>query len=277
MHNPTPLSDSPQPAVQLWLGYPADLLDASVCAACTHVLSETERQRASRFRFERHRREYLATHALARTALACNHPLEPADWRFQQNAHGKPAADPDCGLRFNLSNALELVVCLVARGAEVGVDVEPHRRADEILPLAPRVFSSAEQEQLEALPAGERPARALSLWVLKESYIKARGLGLSLPLRKFSFLFDGAQGIRLAIDPSLNDQPARWHFRLLDRAAHRIALMVDRTACAPAARERQLADSFRLEILEARPPFAPGARLPAADGEWFPRLHAHEG
>lgn len=261
MRNLDQVPDSKPPAVQLWFAYPSSLLDASVAARCADLLSGDEGKRAARLRFDRHRREYLATHALVRTALAHNHPLAPADWRFRDNSHGKPAPDPDCGLRFNLSNAQDLVACAIARGAEVGVDLEPCRRGQEILNLAPRVFSPQEQLQLENLPPVERPNRALSLWVLKEAYIKARGLGLALPLGKFSFLFGGAEDIQLFIDPSLEDQPARWRFCLLDHAAHRIALTVESAACM----------SAQLEIREARPPFGPGARQSSEQETWFPR------
>lgn len=252
-------------ALELWCAYPADLMDPDAARACAALLSEGELARARRFRFERHRLEYLATHALARTALAHNHTFQPADWRFSENAYGKPAVDPGCGLHFNVSNSEGLVVCLVARGPavdpeskiDVGVDVEPFSRSAEIAALAPRVFSATEQAQLESLADAQRLERALSLWVLKEAYIKARGLGLSLPLKKFSFVFD-AEEARLEMDPVLDDTPARWRFSLLDFAQHRIALMVD-TATAP------------LEIWEARPPQARARKLPASSSPWFPR------
>lgn len=254
------------PALQLWHAYPRDLHEDSIALACTAILSEDERIRAERFRFDRHRREYLATHALARTALAHNHPLPPAAWRFLANAHGKPAADPDCGLRFNLSNAADLVVCLIARGSEVGVDVEPLARAAEIVDLAPHVFSPAEQAQLAGLSATERLERGVSLWVLKEAYMKARGLGLSIPLKGFSFLFDAGERIHLVIEtgshPTLDDTPSRWRFCLLDQSAHRIAVMVETApgAAAPA-----------IERWEARPPLCPARLFSEAVPEWFPR------
>ena len=129
-----------------------------------------------------------------RTALSYGRRVAAQDWQFSVNAHGKPAieraSEQDCGLHFNLSNSLGLVVCLVAEDVEVGVDVEPFERAEQILKLAPKVFSAAEQAQLAMLHEAEKLDRALSLWTLKESYIKARGMGLSLPLDKFSFLFD---------------------------------------------------------------------------------------
>jgi 4'-phosphopantetheinyl transferase len=265
-------------ALQLWYAWPADLSEAGVEAACAALLNDAERARAARFRFDRHRREYLASHALARNALSHAHPLPPYAWNYSVNAYGKPAPIPECGLRFNQSNSVELAVCLVAThgreietevGPEVGVDVEAFSRAEEIVPLAPKVFSLAEQAQLNALPAAERPHRALCLWTLKEAYIKARGMGLALPLRGVSFLFGESQGIRLEVDAGVDDNPSRWRFCLLDHVQHRIALVVE----AAAGNLETLAIEVPvLEIFEARPPFAPPTRLPSGPRTWFPLL-----
>jgi 4'-phosphopantetheinyl transferase len=244
--------------LNLWCAYPDDLIADEVAQACAQLLSEDELARWQAFKFDRHAREFLATHALARIALSHHHPLAPQAWRFALNSYGKPTTDPECGLRFNLSNSPGLVVCLIARGAEVGVDVEPCVRAGKIAELAPEVFSPLELAQLEAVHGEERLDRALCLWTLKESYIKARGMGLSLPLNKFSFLFGGAEGIRLELEPVLKDQPERWRFCLLDHAGHRIAMMVER-AVAP-----------ELHTWEVHPFSAPPARLAAGGELWYP-------
>jgi 4'-phosphopantetheinyl transferase len=244
--------------LNLWCASPDDLLADEVAQACAQLLSEDELARWQSFKFDRHAREFLATHALARIALSHHHPLAPQAWRFALNSYGKPTAEPECGLRFNLSNSPGLVVCLIASRAEVGVDVEPCARAGKIAELAPEVFSPLELAQLETLNGNEKLDRALRLWTLKESYIKARGMGLSLPLKKFSFQFGGAEGIRLELDPDLNDRPDRWRFCLLDHAGHRIALMVER-AVAP---ELQVWDTRNFSASPARP---------AASVElWFP-------
>lgn len=249
--------------LNLWLAYPDDLLDEGVADACKALLSDEELARAARFKFDRNRRESIATRALARTALSHYHPRPPREWRYLLNAHGKPSADPEVasgsGITFNMSNAPGLVVCLVADGAEVGVDVEPLSRAEQIMKVAPEVFSAAELAQLEMLNGAEKLDRAVSLWTLKESYIKARGMGLAIPLDKFAFVFGGAERVRLVTDESLNDRAERWQFCVLDHAGHRIAVMAERRA------------GGELKVWEAHPIPEPALRVSALTAEWFPR------
>ncbi len=214
--------------LQLWCAYPDDLLDEKTAAACTPLLNEEERERWQRFRLERSRREFLATHALVRTVLSRYRAVAPQDWRFTANKYGKPALMPDCGLHFNLSNSAGMAICLVADApTDVGVDVEPHLRAQNIAEVARRVLSQAEHAQLQALPGAAKLERCLSLWTLKEAYIKARGMGMALPLEEISFLFDDAGRVRLELEDGMKDDAARWWFRLFNHAGHRIAVMAE--------------------------------------------------
>lgn len=245
--------------LQLWIAYPDDLLNDTAAAQCSAILNEQELARSQRFKFDRHRRESVTTRALVRSALSYGRSVSPQAWRFTANRYGKPAVDPDCGLRFNASNCVNLVVCLVAESSEVGVDVEPFERAEVMLNLAPEIFSVAERAQLMALPVEERLLRALSLWTLKEAYLKARGEGLAIPLDKFSFIFESESGIHLEIDPSINDRSENWHFFLHDHAGHRIAGVIERSST----------DTIRM--FEARPAVAPPTCLNGCAIEWFPR------
>jgi 4'-phosphopantetheinyl transferase len=247
-----------QERLYLWCGYPDDVLDEAAREACALKLSEDERTRWQTFRFEKGRREYLTSRALVRFALSQYRPIAPEAWRFQVNAYGKPSPDPECGLRFNLSNSSGLVVCLVAHEAEVGVDVEPYARAGEIARLSETVFSPLERAQLEELHESDKTDRALSLWTLKEAYVKAKGMGFSLPLNKLSFLFGGAAGIRLELDSSLDAEADRWRFCLLDHAGHRIAIVVERAGASD------------IRIFETRPPLTAPLRIPSQAEVWYP-------
>lgn len=253
------IADLDEETFFLWCARPEDISDEATSEACLSLLSDEERARMLAFRFDMHRREYLTTRTLVRTALSKYHPTAPEAWRFQVNAYGKPHTIPDSGLRFNLSNSLGLVVCLIAKGVEVGVDLEPYKRSQEIAELAHEVFSPLELAQLAALRGDERLDRCLSLWTLKEAYIKARGFGLSLPLKEISFLFGGEGRIRLELHSNSTGESGRhWRFCLLDHAGHRIALAVERASLP------------RLRIFEARPIQAPAVELAKGEMPWYP-------
>lgn len=236
--------------LHLWCAYPDDLLDAGTAETCAALLSEDERARWQRFRFAHSRREFLATHALARAVLSRQCEVAPEELCFVTNRYGKPCLEPDCGVRFNLSNSTGLVVCLAAEGdREVGVDVEPYTRAEQIAKVGHRVFSAAERAQLDLLSDGERLVRYVWLWTLKEAYLKARGVGMSLPLGEISFRFDSDGGVRLELGAALGDDAGRWGIRTLDHAGYRIAVVAEG------------AGEGELEMWEARPPLAAPRRV----------------
>jgi len=126
--------------LNLWFGSPDEDSCESLKEIYGRLLSEDERVRMKTFRSERRRCEFLTTRVLVRTVLSHYHPLAPEAWRFRTNVYGKPETDIKCGLRFNLSNSHRLVACLISRGIEVGIDVEPYEHAEEIADLAPNVF-----------------------------------------------------------------------------------------------------------------------------------------
>lgn len=225
--------------VEIAIARPEEIDDPTLLAAYDALMTEDERKRQRAFVFEKNRQESLVTRALVRTTLSRHRPVAPQDWRFVTNEWGCPRIEPDCGLSFNLSNHPTMVVCAVTEGGAIGVDVEPHDRAQQILGLARDVFAPSEQEALAALRPDEREDRALSLWTSKEAYIKARGMGLAIPLDGFAFAFEEPLAPRIAFEASVADDPERWRFRIMDVAGHRVALAVERRAAAePSVRVR---------------------------------------
>jgi 4'-phosphopantetheinyl transferase len=132
-------------------------------------------------------------------------------------------------LHFNLTNTRGLVVCAVSRVYEnVGVDAESLEHAGETVAIADRFFSPRETRALRALPPPRQRERFFRYWTLKESYIKARGLGLALPLEQFSFLLDEGPAIGIAFDPALGDDETRWRFgQFYASPSHLVAVGVD--------------------------------------------------
>jgi 4'-phosphopantetheinyl transferase len=169
-------------------------------------LTGEERVRHARMRPDPRGDEFLVGRALARQALARH---TPGDQVLVVGSHGRLSA-PGAGVELNLSHAEGTVVCAVA-AAEVGVDVEKvdERRTEPA--IWQHYFAPAEVAALAALPEPERCERFFRYWTLKEAYIKARGLGLSLPLQQFWFHL-GEGRPRIEMSPELGDDPARWQF-----------------------------------------------------------------
>jgi 4'-phosphopantetheinyl transferase len=209
--NPAP--DAPH--VDLWLTYYRTIVDPVVLARCEALMSESEREQQRRFYFADDRLRYLVTRAMVRTVLSRYATVAPADWEFTRNTYGRPEIDARHnvpGLCFNVSHTTGLIALAVSTHDTVGVDVENLAKDPPPLEIAENFFAPVEVAELAALPEHRRLTRFFEYWTFKESYIKARGIGLSLPLDQFSFHFAEPRRVTLTIDAELCDDPTRWHF-----------------------------------------------------------------
>lgn len=200
-------------AVDIWLTSLADVSDSRL-STYEALLSETERDRWRRFKVRDAANQYLVGRALLRTTLSRYAPVRELAWIFDTNDYGCPyVSQPDSFrmLRFNLSHTAGLVACAVTYGNEIGVDVENTARPLDPLELAPTVFAKPEIDRVAATTQEDRRALFFAYWTLKEAYIKARGMGVSLPLDGFWFELGDVPHIHFA--PSCPDRPERWHFR----------------------------------------------------------------
>jgi 4'-phosphopantetheinyl transferase len=202
-------------------------------AAYAAVLTDDERERAGRFAQADDCTRFVIGRALARTMLSRYAGLSPRDWPIVVDDHGRPelstlpAGVPD--LRFNLSHTPGLIACAVTVGREVGVDVEFIGRRLMHDNIPERFFSTREVADLRALPAAEQAVVFFDYWTLKESYIKARGLGLALPLGQFTFIRGAGAPPRIEFAPELADDPASWQFaQYWPTTEHRMAVAVRR-------------------------------------------------
>ena len=150
-------------------------------------LSRDERARAERFVFEVHRRRFTAARGLLREVLGRELRIEPPAVRFDYGPRGKPALarDLESGLRFNVSHAQERALLAVARGLELGVDIEAVREGIDHTAIAKRFFSRVECDALLALTEPARADAFFTIWTRKEAYVKLLGGGLLIPLDGF--------------------------------------------------------------------------------------------
>ncbi len=173
--------------------------DPAVLARAAAFLDEEERRRAARFVVEEPRMSFTVARAVLRILLGQRLGIAPGEVRFTYGAYGKPAVEGD--LRFNVSHAGRMALYGFAWGREIGVDIEYHRRQTDRMGIAQRFFHPEECARILELPEELRERAFYEVWSRKEAYIKATGMGLSLPLTGFQVPVMGGQLRKWSEDP----------------------------------------------------------------------------
>jgi 4'-phosphopantetheinyl transferase len=126
-------------------------------------------------------------------------------------------------VHFNLSHSASLVVCVLGRGRAVGVDIEDLARRPPDPAMVSRYCSRTEAEDVRN-QGEEWRDRFLTYWTLKEAYLKARGLGIAVPLSDISFtLAPGDDTARVSFLNSLSGTDDRWAFHRMRIEPHHVA------------------------------------------------------
>ena len=208
------------------------------------LLSADERAREGRFYFDADKERFVIGRALVRLQLSRYLGGDPRQWSFVTNEHGRPelvAPGERAPLGFNVSHTRGMVACALAATHDVGVDVECVDRA-LTHDVAHRFFAPSEVSALHALPIAEQPRAFFDYWTLKEAYIKARGMGLAIPLGDFAFVLRPPAAPAITFVDGFDDDPGRWQFwQAWPTAHHRLGRAVERSGDDLEVRLRTLA------------------------------------
>jgi 4'-phosphopantetheinyl transferase len=151
-----------------WMDYRAD---------ANLVLSAPERERALRFRQDRHRDAYVMAHAVWRLVLAEVLGVVPDDVPLANTTNGQPRL-PGTGYATSLSHSGNGVAIAIARAGCIGIDIEPSQPRTGMGDLIKVVCTPDEASALSRLEPSLRDAAMLALWTRKEALLKAFGVGL---------------------------------------------------------------------------------------------------
>jgi 4'-phosphopantetheinyl transferase len=156
------------------------------------LLSEDERARADRFVFGKDKRRFVTAHGALRLILGEYTGVDPHELSFAQGENGKPCLRPPANegdVFFNLSHSGDYTLIAVTKCLRVGVDIEGIRSNIEYLELSRRFFSPSECAWLDSRPRSTQIAAFFRLWVVKEAFLKATGVGLSDSLDEIAVTF----------------------------------------------------------------------------------------
>ncbi len=204
----------------------------------TRTLSDEERRRAERFRFERDRSRFVLARGILRTLLAEYSQCPPEALVFRYGAHGKPYVET-YPFHFNLSHSGDIAVYAISQRCRVGTDVELIRPVRELESIARRVFTPREMAALHATPPENRTALFFRVWTRKESVLKGVGSGLGAAVQTIDVLDDWVQ-LRSEQDATstLSPEVERWRVHDLPVIApYRGALATDTVVAGLVYRE----------------------------------------
>ncbi|GGK48880.1 hypothetical protein GCM10011322_39890 [Salinarimonas ramus] len=207
-------------ALELWTVSLASPLSIEMWRAS--MLDEAERDRSSRFRFERDRRRFVLRRAALRAILAERLGCTPGAVKLAEEPRfGRPYVDMADAPGFSTSHSGDLALIAVGPGADRGrfaVDLEETRPIDDFRSVARRFFA-AEEIAAIAQHADEAAARAhfYRIWTAKEAFVKALGRGLAHPLDAFAVdVGPPPRVIRTHGAPECDGNPAAWSLALFE-------------------------------------------------------------
>lgn len=157
----------PERVVDVWeagLDLAADELQS-----LDRLLSPAERDRASRFHFERDRQRFTAGRGRLRQLLGRYTDVPPDAVVIETRASGKPFTRGKQSLEFNVAHSDNRVVFAFAR-RPVGVDVEWIRPLPGLLTIAAQFFAPGEYAAMRRLTGAPLEDTFFRCWTLKEAY-----------------------------------------------------------------------------------------------------------
>ncbi|WP_276166307.1 4'-phosphopantetheinyl transferase family protein [Zobellia alginiliquefaciens] len=180
------------------------------------LLSLDEKERVTRFKFEKDRKTYILARGLLRVLSGRYLNVSPEKIHFKYSEYGKPDYNLETSIKFNVSHSGELIVLVFVKNSTIGIDVEKIKTDFDVLKLAENFFSFKEIEMLNDVPKNDLHRAFYCCWTRKESFIKAKGIGLSFPLASFTVSLEdeNAELLRTDWNPQEKNQWKLFSFGL---------------------------------------------------------------
>mmetsp|Transcript_16610 Transcript_16610/g.19901 ORF Transcript_16610/g.19901 Transcript_16610/m.19901 type:complete len:264 (+) Transcript_16610:407-1198(+) len=217
-----------------------------------------EQARIKKFRFEIDRKRALCGRLLIRHLVSLLFSIPSGEVKLGRTEKKKPILlspqlPRDRGelFEFNISHHGEWVVLVWSHTSVVGVDVMDYskpRGSKSVESFFDTMKSSFTDDEWLTIKAEDEEEKRLKEfyrhWSLKESYIKAIGLGLGFELRRGSFFYPDAKSklyAQVKIDGVLDHD---WHFVLTE--------LDDNHCVSTATRDKPNTDSWRFLELDGK-------------------------
>lgn len=190
-------------------------------------LSYDERERRDRFLSDGPRRRFALCRAALRSVLCDRLGCGNERLAFGAFEFGKPFALLDgemAHISFNVSHSGDHGLIAYAPDGWLGVDVEERIAPRDLDGLIESALSPVEQAELASADEQARLHEFFKLWTIKESLIKAVGLGISIGMSDLEVPAEMRQGAKGGVFRLPQTPGVRW--RLEDLGAESFAAAV---------------------------------------------------
>ncbi len=216
-------------------------------------LTESEREKSQRFRFEIIRTRYVNCHYVLRVLLGQYLGVDFYNQEFYHNQYGKPSLKNEKdsnSIYFNLSNSENICIFAFTKDGDLGVDIEKIHDMSDMGRIVESFFSPLENKKFCSLPECSRKKTFFNYWTRKEALLKAMGVGLSFPLDIFDVLFDEDDTSQVSITTRNQNAETEWTLRDIDifeGFTSTLALEGNHPNCGTRLRYFQLVNEFLSE------------------------------
>ncbi|WP_150451330.1 4'-phosphopantetheinyl transferase family protein [Arenibacter lacus] len=180
-------------AVRIWY------IDASarIDSRYYEMLNACEKIRAEKYKFIKDKNMFITARSVLRMLSAFYLNKTPSQIEIKYGPFGKPYLYGENRLKFNISHSGCRVVLAFCKQGAIGVDIEKIKTNFDVMEIAENYFSEMEVNALGAIPQADQKKAFFRCWTRKESFLKAIGEGLSLPLDSFSVTLDDDKNAKL--------------------------------------------------------------------------------
>lgn len=177
-------------------------------------ISEGKKAKISRFRNNKDKYRGLISEILIRNIICAQLNISNEEIFFVENEFGKPFLKGYDNFHFNISHSGQWIVCTVD-DKDIGIDIEKIESID-YRELSENFFSEKEYKFIFESTLSDQLKNFYRIWTLKESYIKAEGKGLSIPLKSFAIEIINNETIQVVSRNSFS----KYYFKEFDIDCH---------------------------------------------------------
>jgi 4'-phosphopantetheinyl transferase len=179
------------------------------------LLNESDRIRASKFRFSKDRIHFLWGRIHLKRLLGAYLNEKPVSIKFMFTSNGKPILQKveHQHIQFNMSHSGEFILFGFSR-SPIGVDIEEISSKVDVNRVSCRHFSPDEKKMIETVSEKDKDNMFFEIWTKKEAVIKGIGKGLGIPLYNFSVIREANGSVRWK--PEDNYSNTGWHVHTVD-------------------------------------------------------------